>query len=121
MQRTGEVRDGDAQSEDQETAIDETTKSQSSHKKSAKQRRKKHGDDVALNEDCGAQTHLFEDRVMKIGEVTMGDRICVGSRTIILYNSMIEDDVKIEPLSLVMKGETLQKDTTWVGSPVAEQ
>ena len=79
------------------------------------------GDDTALNEDSGAQTHLFEDRVMKIGPVHFGDRVCIGSRSIILYNTTIENDVSISSLSLVMKGETIQKNTDWAGSPISEK
>lgn len=76
------------------------------------------GDDTALNEDCGPQTHLFEDRVMKIGQIKIGKRCSIGSGTIILYDSEICDDVNIEPLSLVMKGERLQDNSEWVGIPV---
>ena len=79
------------------------------------------GDDCALNEDCGAQTHLFEDRVMKIGKVKIGERVTIGSRTIILYNTEIKDDITIGDLSLVMKGEVLQNNTDWVGSPISEK
>ena len=79
------------------------------------------GTDSALNEDCGAQTHLFEDRVMKIGKVAIGDRVTIGSRSIILYNTDIDDDVNIGDLSLVMKGEIIQKTTEWVGSPISEK
>ncbi len=76
------------------------------------------GDDTALNEDCGPQTHLFEDRVMKTGTVTIGARCSIGARSIILYDSEIENDVRVEPLSLLMKGEKLQEGTEWTGSPV---
>ncbi|WP_222536485.1 Pls/PosA family non-ribosomal peptide synthetase [Pedobacter polysacchareus] len=76
------------------------------------------GDDTALNEDCGPQTHLFEDRVMKVGSVKIGARCSIGSRSIILYDSEIGDDVKLEPLSLVMKGEKLANGTAWTGSPI---
>ena len=76
------------------------------------------GDDTALNEDCGPQTHLFEDRVMKVGKVDIGDRCTIGARSIILYDSEIGDDVKFEPLSLVMKGEKIASDTKWTGSPI---
>ena len=76
------------------------------------------GDDVALNDDCGPQTHLFEDRVMKIGPIEIGNRCTIGARTIILYDSVLGDDVHVEPLSLVMKGESLHPHTQWVGSPV---
>jgi len=76
------------------------------------------GDDTALNEDCGPQTHLFEDRVMKVGPVKIGARCSIGARTIILYDSEIGDNVNIESLSLLMKGENLQSNSEWGGSPV---
>ncbi len=79
------------------------------------------GNDCALNEDCGAQTHLFEDRVMKIGKVAIGNRVTLGSRSIILYNTKINDDVSIGDLSLVMKGEIIQKETGWIGSPISNK
>ena len=75
-------------------------------------------DDAALNEDCGPQTHLFEDRVMKIGTVKIGSRTSIGAGTIVLYDSELGDDTKIEALSLVMKGERLAPGTDWIGSPV---
>lgn len=76
------------------------------------------GNDAALNADCGPQTHLFEDRVMKIGSVKIGARSSIGAGTIILYDSEVGDDTKIEALSLVMKGERLAPATDWTGSPV---
>ncbi|HVI43246.1 MAG TPA: Pls/PosA family non-ribosomal peptide synthetase [Chitinophaga sp.] len=76
------------------------------------------GSDTALNEDSGPQTHLFEDRVMKIGPIKIGQRSSIGARSIILYDSEIGDDVNLSPLSLVMKGEKLQSATDWTGSPV---
>jgi non-ribosomal peptide synthetase-like protein len=76
------------------------------------------GDDTILNDDSGPQTHLFEDRVMKIGNVAIGRRCSIGSRTIILYNTVVEDDATILPLSLIMKGETISGNKNWAGSPV---
>lgn len=76
------------------------------------------GDDTAMNEDCGPQTHLFEDRVMKVGKIKIGKRCSIGARSIILYDSETGDDVNIDALSLVMKGESLQPDTQWIGSPI---
>lgn len=76
------------------------------------------GTDSVLNEDSGPQTHLFEDRVMKIGPIKIGRRSSIGARSIILYDSEVGDDVNIAPLSLVMKGEKLQPGTSWNGSPV---
>ena len=76
------------------------------------------GDEAMLNEDCGPQTHLFEDRVMKTGPVSIGARTSIGTRSIILYDSEIGHDTTLDPLSLVMKGEVLAPDTQWAGSPV---
>jgi non-ribosomal peptide synthetase-like protein len=76
------------------------------------------GDDAALNSDCGPQTHLFEDRVMKVARVNIGARSSIGARSIVLYDTEVGDDVHIEALSLVMKGERLPNGTEWTGSPV---
>jgi non-ribosomal peptide synthetase-like protein len=76
------------------------------------------GDDVALNEESTIQTHLFEDRVMKMSTIEIGSRVSIGSMTLILYGTVIEDDVKIGDLSLLMKGERLYRGSEWAGSPV---
>ncbi|ASK30494.1 peptide synthetase [Chryseobacterium sp. T16E-39] len=76
------------------------------------------GDEAMLNEDCGPQTHLFEDRIMKVGSVKIGKRTTINSRTIILYDTEIGDDVNIDALSLIMKGEVLSDNTSWHGSPI---
>ena len=75
------------------------------------------GDDAALNENAGLQTHLFEDRVMKVSSVTIGARATVGSLAIVLYDGVIEDDAQLGDLSVLMKGETLPAGTSWEGSP----
>ena len=76
------------------------------------------GDEAMLNADCGPQTHLFEDRVMKTGTVRIGPRVTIGTRSIVLYQSEIGADTILDPLSLVMKGEALAPGTQWAGSPV---
>jgi non-ribosomal peptide synthetase-like protein len=75
------------------------------------------GDDAALNDAAGLQTHLFEDRVMKVSNVTIGARATVGSLAIILYDAVIEDGAELGDLSVLMKGETLAAGTAWEGSP----
>ena len=76
------------------------------------------GDEAMLNEDCGPQTHLFEDRVMKTGTVHIGARTTIGTRSIVLYQSEVGHDAILDPLCLVMKGEVLAPETQWTGSPV---
>jgi non-ribosomal peptide synthetase-like protein len=75
------------------------------------------GDDVALNVNAPLQAHLFEDRVMKIGTIRIGDRCSVGNYSVILCDSELKADSYVGPLSLVMKGETIPRGTFWVGSP----
>ena len=75
------------------------------------------GKDAALNFECGLQTHLFEDRVMKVSRIEIGDRATVGSLAIVLYDSTMENDTALGSLSMLMKGETLPAGTRWEGSP----
>lgn len=76
------------------------------------------GDEAIVNQLCGAQTHLFEDRVMKVGPVTLGRRACVKPYAICLPGSSVSDGAQLGCLSLLMKGENLPRDTAWEGAPV---
>src|SRR3569623_1702054 len=78
------------------------------------------GDDVALNLDSTVQTHLFEDRVMKMSHIRIGDRCSVGSLSLVLYDTRIEEGTILEDLSLLMKGEVLPPNTRWRGIPAIE-
>ena len=75
------------------------------------------GDNVCLNHRCTIQTHLFEDRVMKMSHLKIGDNCNVGSMSVVLYDSVMENNCAISALSLVMKGEVIQQGTKWAGSP----
>lgn len=72
-----------------------------------------------LNALCCPQTHLFEDRVMKIDHVVIGSRVTMGARCTVLYSARVGDGVKLGPLTLVMKGEALPARTRWEGAPAA--
>jgi non-ribosomal peptide synthetase-like protein len=75
------------------------------------------GDDVALNRFCTIQTHLFEDRVMKMSTIDIGDRCSVGAMSLVLYDTTMEEGSSLGNLSLLMKGEVLPAGTAWEGSP----
>jgi non-ribosomal peptide synthetase-like protein len=75
------------------------------------------GDEAALNADCTIQTHLFEDRVMKMGAVRVGPRCKIGTGTLVLYGATMESGAVLGELSLLMKGETLPAGTCWAGIP----
>ncbi|GAB49671.1 putative non-ribosomal peptide synthetase [Mobilicoccus pelagius NBRC 104925] len=78
------------------------------------------GDDVYVGTEVSLQTHLFEDRVMKMNVVEVGDRAEVGMRSVVLYSTHVGDDARLSPLSLVMKGESLPEATRWSGIPAQE-
>lgn len=75
------------------------------------------GDRSVLNDNCTMQTHLFEDRVMKMSNVVIGENCNVGGMAVVLYDSHMENGSSLEPLSILMKGESLPAETTFVGAP----
>jgi non-ribosomal peptide synthetase-like protein len=75
------------------------------------------GDYVALNDNCTMQTHLFEDRVMKMSYVTLEENCSVGGMSVVLYDSKMEKNVILDPLSVLMKNETLSADNRFIGAP----
>ncbi|KAF2771241.1 Non-ribosomal peptide synthetase C-terminal [Teratosphaeria nubilosa] len=76
------------------------------------------GDEAMVNQRCGAQTHLFEDRVMKIGHVSFGEQAALKPYAVCLPGSSVGDRAQLGSLSLVMKGESLPEATAWEGAPV---
>ncbi|MFL4901925.1 Pls/PosA family non-ribosomal peptide synthetase [Streptomyces sp. MMS24-I2-30] len=75
------------------------------------------GDDAAIGMHVSLQTHLFEDRVMKMSKVVVGPGASIGPRTIVLYDTQVGAGVRLGALSLVMKGERLTPGTSWHGLP----
>ena len=74
-------------------------------------------DGSVLNDNCTVQTHLFEDRVMKMSYVNIGKNCSVGGMAVVLYDSKMEDESILEPLSVLMKSEVLPANACFVGSP----
>lgn len=79
------------------------------------------GEEANLEFGSGAQTHLFEDRVMKVGPVKIGNRCSVNTYSVVLYDAELEQDVKIGTNTLIMKGERLPALTSWQGVPARSQ
>ena len=72
---------------------------------------------TALNFGSTIQTHLFEDRVMKMSIIDIGKNCTVGAMSVVLYDSKMGNHSVLDGLSLLMKGETLPACTKWQGSP----
>jgi len=77
------------------------------------------GDYSELNGMACPQTHLFEDRVMKVDHVTIGKRVYMGPRSAVLYSAVVADNAKLGALTLVMKGEFIPSASSWKGCPAA--
>ena len=77
------------------------------------------GDHSELNALTCPQTHLFEDRVMKIDQVTIGERVYMGPRASVLYSAVVGDNARLGALTLVMKGEYIPANGNWAGCPAA--
>jgi len=77
------------------------------------------GDHSELNALSCPQTHLFEDRVMKIDRVEIGSKVYLGPRSAVLYSARVGDNARLGPLTLVMKGEHIPAATAWSGLPAA--
>lgn len=77
------------------------------------------GDESVLNMHAAAQTHLFEDRVMKVGRVDLEANACCMPYSICLPGSRVANGAQLGSLSLLMKGESVPAGEVWEGAPIA--
>lgn len=77
------------------------------------------GDYSEINAAACPQTHLFEDRVMKVDHVKIGERVYLGPRSFVLYGAQVGDGAKLGSLTLVMKGEFIPAGSSWRGCPAS--
>jgi len=75
------------------------------------------GDFAAVNAVSALQTHLYEDRVMKVGRVDVGNGATVGAGSTVLYDTHVGDFAQLGPLTIVMKGERIPPHSKWIGAP----
>ena len=75
------------------------------------------GDYAALNALSALQTHLYEDRVMKVGRVHVDRGVTVGAGATVLYDTHVGEFARLGPLTVIMKGEAIPANSEWVGAP----
>ncbi len=75
------------------------------------------GSFVSINSLAALQTHLYEDRVMKVGRVHVGNGVTVGAGSTVLYDTRVGDYARLGPLTVVMKGEHIPAHSEWIGAP----
>ncbi|MGO4705247.1 Pls/PosA family non-ribosomal peptide synthetase [Microvirga sp. 2MCAF38] len=75
------------------------------------------GDFAVINSNAILQTHLYEDRLMKVGRIKVGTGVTVASGSTVLYDTHLGNFSTLGPLTLVMKGESIPAGSEWWGSP----
>jgi non-ribosomal peptide synthetase-like protein len=75
------------------------------------------GDFCVINVEAALQTHLYEDRVMKVGRVTLGTGVTLGAGSTVLYDTHVGDFAQIGQLTVIMKGESIPGHSQWQGAP----
>lgn len=79
------------------------------------------GNNAVLNQGVVIQNHLFEDRIFKSSTVDIKDGVTLGNMSIVLYDAVVDSQSIIDPLSLVMKGESIPGQSRWSGIPVVRK
>ncbi|MFJ6774509.1 Pls/PosA family non-ribosomal peptide synthetase, partial [Kitasatospora sp. NPDC091257] len=74
---------------------------------------------ASVNRGTVLQTHLFHDRVMRLGPVHLAAGSTTGPHSIVLLNSSLGAGTTVGPASLVMRGENVPDGGHWLGNPVA--
>ncbi|MFG2692286.1 Pls/PosA family non-ribosomal peptide synthetase [Kitasatospora sp. NPDC048407] len=77
------------------------------------------GPGASVNRGTVLQTHLFHDRVMRLGTVKLDEGATLGPNSIVLPGATIGAGASIGGASLAMRGESLPASTRWIGNPVA--
>jgi non-ribosomal peptide synthetase-like protein len=77
------------------------------------------GDGVVVNRGCVLQTHLFQDRILRLGPVRLDSGTTLGPHTVTLLDTRLGQDCSVGANSLVMRGETIPPRRRFEGNPVA--
>ncbi|KAM4066553.1 AMP-binding enzyme [Hirsutella rhossiliensis] len=76
------------------------------------------GAGATVNRGCVLQTHLFHDRLMRLGSVRLEPGATLGPHAIALPGVVIGAGTTIGPAALVMRGEHIPDGTSWLGNPL---
>ena len=76
------------------------------------------GDRVSVNRGVVVQTHLFHDRVLRLGTVHFDAGASIGPHSIVLPDTAIGAGTSMAAASLAMQGESLPAHSQWEGNPL---
>jgi non-ribosomal peptide synthetase-like protein len=75
-------------------------------------------DGCAVNRHAVIETHLFHDRLMRIGPSAMAAGSTIGPSSAVLPDTKLGAGTCVGARSIVMRGEELPAGTRWHGAPV---
>jgi len=76
------------------------------------------GDGCVVNRGACVETHLFHDRLMRIGPATLAAGSTLGPHSVVLPDTMLRTGARVGARSVVLRGEELPPGTRWHGAPV---
>jgi|HubBroStandDraft_6_1064221.scaffolds.fasta_scaffold01083_7 non-ribosomal peptide synthetase-like protein len=76
------------------------------------------GDSCAVNRGSCLMTHVFHDRLLRIGPTSLGAGATMGPTSAVLPDTKLGANTCIGGHSVVLRGEELPADTRWHGAPV---
>ncbi len=76
------------------------------------------GDGCVVNRAACVETHLFHDRLMRIGPATLGPGSSLGPYSVVLPDTVLGAGARVGGRSVVLRGEELPPGTSWHGAPV---
>jgi non-ribosomal peptide synthetase-like protein len=76
------------------------------------------GDGAVVNRHACVETHLFHDRLLRIGPSTFEAGATLGPNSAVLPDTHLGAGCVVGARSVVLRGEALPAGTRWVGAPV---
>ncbi len=76
------------------------------------------GDGCVVNRYACVETHLFHDRLLRIGPATLGPGSTLGPSACLLPDTVLGAGARVGGRSVVLRGEELPPGTSWHGAPV---
>jgi len=76
------------------------------------------GDGCVVNRGACVETHLFHDRLMRIGPARLGAGSTLGPASVVLPDTVPGAGTRVGGRSVVLRGEELPPGTSWHGAPV---
>jgi non-ribosomal peptide synthetase-like protein len=76
------------------------------------------GDGVAVNRHGCLMTHVFQDRLLRIGPTKLGPGATLGPKAAVLPDTMVGAGTCLLGHAVLLRGEELPGGTRWHGAPV---